>query len=367
MNILDYIDWRGDLTFKENEFNEVDNLVFSTLAYLKMDGLIKSDAGVSIAALDTLYEKAGYDQSHLVNNPQPLLKKAAASRRYCDVVVKAYVNKIDPKEKLQFAAAFFVIDKRLGYVSFRGTDNTIVGWREDCNISFLPYTPGQAEAALYLDRIGKEFDGDLIVGGHSKGGNFAIYGAAFCNKAVQRRIKRVYSNDGPGFNDEVASSAEYRAILPKTEKIIPDSSLVGILLTSKIERTIIRSDARGVMQHNPFTWRVIGTKFERADERTSSSLFMDETLTKWVGSLSTQNKQILVNSVFDALEASGATTLTEINQNKRVTYAAILKAASKIDAESKSDLMETIKKLFESGKETALSEAQKALPGKKET
>ena len=359
MNILDYIDWRGDLSFEQSGFNEVDNLIFSTLVYLNMDGLVSEDDSLSptVAQLEQLYAQAGYDQSHLVNDPRPLLEKAARSQRFGNVIVKRFVNKVSADEQIQFAAVTFDVTERLSYIAFRGTDNTIVGWREDCNLSFLSETPGQREAMLYVNKAAQMTTADLIVGGHSKGGNFAVYAAAFCDKDVsESRIIRVYSNDGPGFNDEIVSRPEYLSVLGKTEKIIPDSSLIGILLSSKAAHKIIKSDAKGVMQHNPYSWCVIGTQFETADERTGTSIFLDETLSSWIGTLSDENKRSLVNAVFDALEASGATTLSEISSNKLTAYNAILKAVSQIDPEHRSDILESLKKLFLSGKDAAKAE-----------
>ncbi|MBR3289989.1 MAG: DUF2974 domain-containing protein [Clostridia bacterium] len=368
MNMLDYIDWRGDLTFAQSGFNEVDNLIFSTLVYLNMDGLIAEnhDRATPLEELYRLYTAAGYDQSYSVNDPLPLLTKAACAPRFKDVRVQWYVNKVDAGQQLQFAAATFILSDDLAFIAFRGTDNTLVGWREDCNFSFLTETPGQNEAVAYVNRIASRTTGDLIVGGHSKGGNFAVYGAAFCDRPVsQDRIIRVYSNDGPGFNSAIADSERYLAILNKTVKIIPDASLVGILLDNKTQRTIIQSDAKGLMQHNPYSWRVKGAAFERADERTDSSLLMDDALSEWIASLTTENKQILVNAVFDALEASGATTLREISENKWDAYSAILKAAAQMDQDSKSDIKEMLKKLLASGKDAVKNETTRHTKAKK--
>ena len=366
MNMLDYIDWRGDLTFAQSGLNEVDNLIFSTMVYLKMDDLLPENGAGSITLESLLerYTRAGYDQSYSVNDPLPLLKKAAAPR-FRDVRVTGYVNKIDETQPLQFAAATFELSDDLSYVAFRGTDNTLVGWREDCNFSFLAETPGQTEAVAYVERAAGRTAGDLIVGGHSKGGNFAVYAAAFCNKATQSRIVRVYSNDGPGFNSAIAESQSYLAVLPKVIKIIPDSSLVGILLDSKAQPRVIKSDAKGLMQHNPYSWCVKGAAFESADERATSSLLLDDTLSEWIGSMSTENKQILVSAIFEALEASGAKTLREISENKWDAYTAILKAAAQIDPDSKSDIKETIKKLLISGKDAVKNETVRHAKAKK--
>lgn len=250
MNILDYLDWRGDITFAERGFNEIDNLIFSTLAYVKMDKLISYDDShqLTIMELYDAYIEAGYDQSNMVIDPKILLEKAAKTARYKDVLVKWYTNQIDTERQLQFSAVTFIFDKQKLCVAFRGTDNTLVGWREDCNMSYLPETPGQHEAVAYLNRAAmlSGADMDILVTGHSKGGNFAVYAAAFCDKDVRERILKVYSDDGPGFNNEIADSKEYLSVIDKTEHIMPDSSIVGLLLSSKTKRKVIKSSAMGI-------------------------------------------------------------------------------------------------------------------------
>ena len=359
MNILDYIDWRGDITFAEKGLNEVDNLIFSTLVYLRMDGLVP-DEGITVAALRSSCDEAGIEPTGLSNDPLPLLNKAAQSARFADVRVQWFVNTVDADEQIQFAAATFRYAEGMSYVAFRGTDNTIVGWREDMNLSFLSATPGQQTAADYISAVAERCPDSLIVGGHSKGGNFAVYGAAFCREAARGRITRVYSNDGPGFNHMIAQTPAYTAILPLTEKIIPESSLVGIHLSSRERRTIIRSSARGAMQHDPYSWIVLGGMFERADGRSSSSIFLDDTLNGWAATLSDEQLRVLSDTIFDSLEASGATTLREINENKRTTYNAIFKAIKTVDPDARSEVLDMLRALLETGKDNAIAETKRS-------
>ena len=358
MNILDYIDWRGDITFAERGLNEVDNLIFAELAYLIMDGLVSEDGSVSptLAELCEAYLAAGYDQSELLYDPLPLLKKASTSARFGGVRASRYVNLVDTEKQIQFSAVTYLYAEGEAYVAYRGTDNTIVGWREDMNFSFLSETPGQYESAAYLNRIAAEVGGRLTVGGHSKGGNFAVYGAAFCDPAARGHIVKVYSNDGPGFNKEIAESENYRAILDRTVKIIPDSSLVGILLSSKARRRVIKSDAKGVMQHVAYSWRVKGTSFEEADERTAASIFMDDTLHAWVDTLSEDELRALAAVIFDSLDAAGVTTVGDLNANRLATYSAVLKAVSQVDSLRKSEVATVLKKLIMSGRDVMLDE-----------
>ena len=358
MNILDYIEWRGDLTFGQKSFNEVDNLVFSVLAYLKMDGLVPPD-GITIAELYERSKDAGLRPTSLTNDPLPLITKAACCERFKDVIVKAYVNMVDAEKQLQFSAVTFIYDAKEAYIAFRGTDNTLVGWREDLNLSFLSETPGQYEAAAYLSRAAGSFGGDLYVGGHSKGGNFAVYAAAFCDAAAREKIIKVYSNDGPGFNKNVASKENFTAVVDRVEKIIPESSLVGVLLSGRANRKIIKSSAKRAMQHDPFSWQVVRDHFEEVEMRSDSSVILDETLNSWADSLSDKDLRMLGDTVFGVLESTGATTLREIKANKASAYPAILKAVSQLDTDAKSEMLEMMRKLLASGRNSVVSEIQK--------
>lgn len=352
MNILDYLDWRGDIKFEERAFNEVDNLIFSTLAYVDMEGLI-DEKGTSVSELYRKYKEAGYDQSGMIINPLPLLERAACSDRYKNVLMKYYVNKIDAEKQLQFSAVTFEF-AQTAYVAYRGTDNTLAGWHEDCNMSYLPKTAGQCEAVNYLNAISEKTKYDLIVGGHSKGGNFAVYASAFCNPEIHQRILKVYSNDGPGFNSTIANSKEYLDIIPKTEHIITDSSIVGILLSSKSKRKVIKSSAMGFDQHNPYTWNVFCTEFEKADGLSQASIFMDTTTSKWIDSLNDDSKKILIDSVFNSLELCGATTINDIADKKWEVYNSVLKAISAMNTETRNEIGNSLKKLFDSGRDVIL-------------
>lgn len=363
MNIIDYIDCRGDITFDERGFNEVDNLIFSVLAYVDMKAIVSDDNefNVTLAELCERYIELGYDQSYIMSDPKPLLEKAAACERYRDVLVGGYVDNVNQDKQVQFSGVTFLLSDGTAYVAFRGTDNTIVGWREDFNMSFLPETPGQSEAVAYLNKLAAETDYPLRVGGHSKGGNFAVYAAAFCDEQVRdERIIEVYSNDGPGFNSSVVESEQYNAILDKLVKIIPESSLIGMLLSSKAKPKVIKSDAKGLMQHDPYTWCVRGTSFEKADGRSPVSLFMDETLDNWIDSLNDEQKRAVVSAIFNSLDASGASTITEINENKLLSYNAIVKAVSSLDKKTSGEIIESLKKLADAGRDVFLDGARKS-------
>ena len=358
--ILDYLAWRGDLSFAASPFNEVDNLILAELAYTKMEeivpGIDRAET-VSIREICREYEQLQYKVKNGVNDAYPLLRAAAASARFSEVQAGAYVNRVDVEKSIQFSAVNFSLPDGSCYVAFRGTDNTIVGWREDFTISYLSETPGQYEAVRYLERIAARTPGPLLVGGHSKGGNLAMYAAAFCSEEVRERIRTVYSNDGPGFNSSVIDSPEYRDVLPKVQLIIPESSVIGILLSNKEEKKTIKSTANGVQQHYPYTWAVMGTSFVEAESQSQASRFLDETLRRWGESLSESEREKLVQALFDSMEAAGVQTFSELNEKRWTNYNAIFKAVRELDPSLQKEFVKTAKSLAAAGRDVLLEDA----------
>ncbi len=358
-NIIDYIDWRGDIRFSERNFNDIDNLILSELSYINMKGIIDEDESITLSQLYSRWKDSGIQHNIPLNDPTELFEKAAGCARFRDMKVCFFREKIDTEKQLQFAAVTFMPEDKTAYIAFRGTDDTIVGWKEDCNLSFLSATPGQKEAAAYIDFISGKINNLLRIGGHSKGGNFAVYGSAFCNESIRGRIIAVYSNDGPGFNSSVADSKEYQTILPKVKKIIPESSLVGILLSDNEKRTVVTSSAKGIYQHHPYTWCVLGNSFVTADRLSNESTLMDKTLRKWLGGLNNDEKKLFVSALFDMIEAPGAATLDELNKNKFISYSAAIKAVSGFSEEKRSEFFRILVELAKAGDEIIIEQAKK--------
>ena len=361
MNVMDYLDWRGDLTFAERGFNEIDNLIFSVLSYIEMEDFVDADGEkiLTVEKLCEMYNESGRHTSLNFLNPELLMEKAARSERFKNVKIAYYISEVDHDNHSQMAAVTFIYAEEEAYVAYRGTDSTIVGWREDFNMSFLDETPGQHDSVRYLEHIAERFDGRLIVGGHSKGGNFAVYASAFCDERIRDdRIVQVYNNDGPGFKAEITEREGYVGITDRIVKLVPGSSPVGILLEDMEERRFIKSTGKGIMQHNPYTWCLVCTHFEDADERSQFSLFVDNVLSNWLSGMENEERRTLVDTFFDALMINGAKTITDLSNNKLATYRSIIKALKGINDERKSEVVSSLQKLFVSGFETMKSGAR---------
>ncbi len=352
--IFDYLEWRGDIAFSAAPFNEVDNLIISVLAYLPFDGLVPaqptkksptlSDVARNFAELDpaSLAVRDGRDVE--------LLARAAESRRFGATRISGYVNSIDVSEQKQFSAVCAITDDGTPFVAFRGTDLTLVGWKEDLNMGFMSAVPSQLEAVAYLENAARRLGGKFRVGGHSKGGNLAAYAAAFCAKTAQKRISAVFSNDGPGFSPETIESEGFRAIQDRTRSLIPQSSVIGLLLEHSERYSIVHSEQSGLLQHDPYSWTVVRDRFVPERELTRDSVFVDRTLKDWIRAMDTERRKTLIDALYEIIGATEAETVLDLSTDWLKTAKATVKSLSGLDAETKKILRETLGILFEASK-----------------
>ncbi len=362
-NPLDYLTWRGDIRFTERSLNEVDSLIFSELAYLDLSLVLPADGSfLPLQSVAKAYAEMNPEQQDLFfNDPTPLLDAAGRSTRFGEVEVGRYINHLDTREEIQFCAMCWKLPGGNFYVSYRGTDNSIVGWREDFALSFSEEIPGQREAVAYLEETAAALPGNLYIGGHSKGGNLAFYSGAFCDPALRDRIIHVFSHDGPGFLDPVIHSDAFQSMLPRFSLSIPESSVVGILLNNQEDRKIVKSSASGLMQHNPMTWQVLGTDFEPADGQSAFSVFLDKTLRTWLAGLDGETRRSFVTTLFDAMDASGARTLTNNGFRMRDAYSVLLRTMFEMEPERRGEIFSVLKKLTSASHDVFWSEAKASL------
>ena len=218
-NVFDYLDWRGDIDMSASRFCEVDALILSLLSYLSFDGIVPEAGAVPFLSVAreflARYEKAEEKEKGIRLKTVSLLSRAAKSKRFSSLSVGRYVSRTEERAQMQFAAISFFGENGESYVCFRGTDDSLVGWKENLNMSFLAPVPAQAEAVSYLESVAADRAGRLYVCGHSKGGNLAFYAAVMCAPALQERIERAYNLDGPGFSHEFLTRTEYAQMRPK--------------------------------------------------------------------------------------------------------------------------------------------------------
>ncbi len=353
-NIFDYLEWRADLPLKADPFNDVDNLILAELAYTEFDGLVPEDGTkVPLESVRDGYfashskaEAMGSD-NHILRAPV-LMDGMLEGDRFRGLMLSDYINIIDTDSDLQISAVTYNLSDGSRYIAFRGTDNTVVGWKEDFNMSYLPETGGQRKAIEYLNRVGSEKAGKLLVGGHSKGGNFAVYAAAFADPQVRRKIRRVYTNDGPGFRPEVMRSRGYKKLLPKVTSVVPDTSIIGMLLTSQVSHKVVMSSEKGLAQHDALTWQVKGNDFVLA-EPSELGVFIRETQRDWLSKLDDKTRQLFVDTLFSLFEATGHETFGEIKEGKLKSVEKIISTAQDLSRERQKELARIVKEFLQSG------------------
>lgn len=371
--IIDYLDWRGDLSFGQSEFNEVDNLILAQTSYLNL-GVLKGQARMEDIGkrykkiIQRRNENPEKYVSEFTARVEYMFLKAAKSRRFKDVLITDFINKFDEVRESQFSAMTFLIDSDLMYVAYRGTDDTIVGFKENLNMSFSAPVPGQIDAVQYLKHIIKKFsDRDVIVGGHSKGGNFAVYATSGLTDEERKRIKCVYNNDGPGFTENILKSEGYIKTAGIVRKYLPKDSLVGILMDDEEEYTVINaSGASGILQHDGLNWEVKGTEFVRKEDFSKKSKFIDKTIKHWLYGLDRKERELFVDELYDIVRVSmNAKRLNDLSENRiKMTYS-FFRRMGDLDRDKREMIQNTVLKLIQSGSE--VKKAEKEIRKKKKT
>ena len=371
-NILDYLNWRGDLTLAQSPFNEVDNLILAELSFVNFTGIVPGPGegeGVPLhAAAEAFFrshEGGDMGMGVLVPDEIPtLLRKMAECPRFREMKVNCFCDHLDVRKAEQFAAATVELGDGSIYLSFRGTDDTIAGWKEDFLLGCQPEVPAQKKAVAYVKAVAAQYPRrKLMLGGHSKGGNLAVYGGIFVPLAIQRRISAVWSNDGPGFYGAVLETPQHARLEGRVHSIVPKSSVVGMLLEHEESYTVVDSDQVGLWQHDGFSWQVLGTGFVTLREVSRQGRRNDLALKEWVRRLPVDQREKFVDGLFEVLTASGATTLTDLKEDGFRAAGAMVRAMKDMEKDTRDALFNAIATLFRSNIQAAVEEAREEVRG----
>ncbi len=354
----EYLRWRGDLSFDADPFNEVDNLILAQLSYVDFDGIVSEygEDKISLTEVCDRYwelhteEEIRMRESFVKLSPF-LLKPMAATERFAGMKLSGYVNHVEKSSEGQMSAIRFQLDDGTTYVAFRGTDETIIGWKEDFNLSYMLRTEGQRLAVEYLNRHFRDTSLRLRVGGHSKGANFAVFASAFALPEVRAQIEAVYTNDGPGFLEEITETEEYKNVLFKTINIIPSVSIIGRLLNSSMKPIVVKSSGKGIMQHDALTWQVMGNRFVYA-ERSSDSLFVEKVMDEWMRNVSVESRRLFVDQLFEILMAGGNETMKDFKTSNLSELAESLTTYRSLPKDQQKEMSRVLLQLVRSGEKT---------------
>lgn len=323
-NVIDYLKWRGDLTFAQDPPNAVDALIFSSLVYIQYGGRVESQPQIPMLLRDAAEEYFALEDHESrvrVKSDLDLLYQASQTVRFGLTRMVCYRDLFIPEQETQFAAVTFLLDDGSAFLAFRGTDYSLVGWKEDFNMSFQQTVPAQRLSLQYTRDVAAEYMQPLRLGGHSKGGNLAVFAAARSSPMLQQRILEVYNNDGPGFTKYMMGDPGYLAMVPRIKTFIPQSSVIGMLLEHEEPYTVIRSKSVSLLQHDPYSWEVLGRDLVRMEEVTEGSRFVDSTIKTWFAEMSNQDRNQLVDVMFTLLGSGGVDNALDIIHPKNIrTY-----------------------------------------------
>ncbi len=344
--LFDYLDWRGDLSFDASPMNEVDSLILSQISYMDFEGIVPEELGgepISLAAAAREYLRRHKGEIPYLGKILPpqtvsLTARAAKTGRFGSLILCGYVNHVDDEAQTQFSAMTFLSERGRAYLAYRGTDDTLVGWKENFNMSFMMPVPAQLEAVSYLERMANALAGDLYLGGHSKGGNLAVYAAVKCDPSIKNRILGVFNNDGPGFDRPFVESKEYESMRGKIRTLVPQSSVVGMLLEHEENYEVVQSSASGLLQHNAFSWEVLGNRFIHLDTVEEESRLIDGALKEWMSEMEPEERERFVDSFYETISETGAKTLTELSAER----VKLVKIWNTLDPKSRSVILKCI-------------------------
>ena len=351
-HITDYVKKYGDISFQKNPFTEVDALVLAQFSYLKFNGLVPklTDHGNSISLVEMvkcMKDEIVFSDERYEKDNRALFEAMIKGKRYQNMKCNFFTDIIDEVVETQFSAITCFPEDALPVIVFRGTDENIIGWKEDFNMAFRKPVTGQRLAALYINQAGLRITEHFIVCGHSKGGNFAVYASMNAIDTIQERISKIYSFDGPGFRPEILSSVDYTKIESKVEKLIPHSSLVGMLLENHENYKVVESSTYGVLQHNPYTWLLDGDCFKVVDDVYKGTKIMNQSMNQWILHLNDEQLTIFINTFFSVIEGTDVKTTIEVTLDWKKSMLGILAAMKNVDEETRNIIKKIILQFFE--------------------
>ena len=318
--LFDYLDWRGDLSFHAAPPNEADCYLISKIGCPDLTGIVPSDEReVSLQEAVDAYRAAGgsnADSLGIATSPMVLdsFYRLPTVPRFRPLMLSGFKRTDDLENTEQFSALTVRIPDGTRFITFRGTDDNIFAWKENFHMSVMDAVPAQEDALRYLRWAMGAYDGSFVVCGHSKGGNLAMYASSMLPRDMQDRIISVYNFDGPGFQDDYLKEEGYLRMLPKLHSLIPQNSIVGLLLSTGKAPEIVACSSFGPKAHDGFTWEVLGTRFVRAEALSKSSALFRKAMSGTLSGMSMEDREAFIEDFFKIMTSTGAYTLTDLTE-----------------------------------------------------
>ena len=350
-NIIGYVRKMGGQSFEEKSLNEVDSLILCQLSYLNYEGFVPGvERRNSPVSIQSIYEHPDRDRImddywYRENNKE-LFSAVAESVRFGSLKMNYYTNIINEEDETQFSAITYVLGDKSVYIAYRGTDANIVGWKEDLNLAFSKPLHSQYLATEYMEKVAGFIAGSFYTGGHSKGGNLAVYAAMNCGERTREKILKIFNHDGPGFRPEIKEQGNFQAIEDRLIKFIPRSSIVGMLLEDHCDYEIVESRGIGMLQHNAYSWKIEEDAFVRAENMTSNKIIRDAALNEWILSLSEEEAHAFVDTLYEVVSASEASNVFEFGADWKNCLQNVLMAAREVNGSTKKTIHKMTRSLF---------------------
>lgn len=342
-NINDYLSWRGDIPInKDFKFNEIDSMILARFSYLIFNR-INMEERETIESISKKM-KDFENEEFRYNGDKEMITKLGMSERFKNMMVTDFIETNEKEMEKQFGAVTVHVSNKEMYISYIGTDSTIYGWKEDFNMSFMDIVPCQLAGKEYLETLASQYPYKKIrIGGHSKGGNVAIYSAVMSNKNVQKRIIKVYNYDGPGFNRRMIESMGNIEILEKIETYLPQDSVIGRIMEHKEKCEVVESIEKGILQHDIYSWQVMKDDVIKLDSLTNTSEIINKTLTDWLENTTIEQRKIFMDGIFELFYSTDAKTFGEISKNLSSNLLTIFKTYHNINDEDKKTITKMLR------------------------
>lgn len=367
--IIDYSLANAHKDFNALPFSKVDGLIFAQLAYLDYDTFVPEKQlfarGITFSKIA---EQDGFENlfplERTARKNLLLFNSLAYSKRYGKVRINYHENVFDPLNAIQFSATTFLLPDGNACVSFRGTDSTITGWRENFDMLYNDTVPAQILSAKYLNTVAGKIKGKITVVGHSKGGNLAIYAGAMCSEKTKEKIVEIQSFDSPGFTEDFIASENYLKIEGKIVKFVPEESMIGMLLNDTDTYRIVKSDGEGIHQHDPFLWIVEDNDFVTGKKIDTKAKFVTSTFKEWIGNFTPEQREVFVDGIFDIIQATNAQkaeSFIDWSENLKSNNALIFETIKDLDPETRSFMLKFLGNIFPSAKDSLLVTPKKII------
>lgn len=355
-NLITYVQQYEAQTFQEKLVTDIDILVLTEIAYLPFDEIVSSSfeekTAISLNQLgkefETIKEKEHKNNPFMITKERiQLLDVVSKSLRFKDVKVFGFMNDIDDELTKQFAAVCYQWEEESRWIIFRGTDESLTGWKEDFMMTYSDLIPAQIDAIEYLRKQAELFSGSLNISGHSKGGNLSLYASAMQEEDIQHRIQQIYCWDAPGVHRSILNTEGYQRVVSKAKRYIPQDSIVGLMLESQVPYHIIESQGSGISQHSALMWNIEDDHFVELTELTRNSQLTDQTFKQWTEVVSDEDLKLFFDTFFELIFEMGVETVNDVYYNFRMYMRQFFEKAYQMDTEKREILLRVGRLLFQ--------------------